>query len=110
MFRVFGIWRSKTKVCFRRRFAEYTMINSVQSLPAIQFYASHAKSKCWKFWRAGMPQALRARKAQEMYKRHLLCKSPLVQLYILTNYHIPAQVFEKWLQVHRTKIALKAVA
>lgn len=57
-----------------------------------------------------MPQALRARKAREMDKRHLLCKLPLIQLYILTNRFSPVKAFEKWLQVHRTKIALKAVA
>ncbi|EGO20886.1 hypothetical protein SERLADRAFT_452027 [Serpula lacrymans var. lacrymans S7.9] len=64
-----------------------------KSLPAIRFHASYTKAKCWNVWRASMPQALQAKKAREMDKKQVLSKT-----------------LEKWVQTHRTKIALKAVA
>ena len=40
MFRAFGIWRSKTKACFLRLLAEYTLIEILYS-PYRQFDSVH---------------------------------------------------------------------
>ncbi|KAI0306384.1 hypothetical protein B0F90DRAFT_1814293 [Multifurca ochricompacta] len=63
------------------------------SLPAVHFHASHVRAKFWRIWRNGMPRALRARQAREMDKKAVF-----------------SRVLEKWLQVYRTKVALRAVA
>ncbi|KAF7440452.1 hypothetical protein PC9H_000797 [Pleurotus ostreatus] len=64
-----------------------------KSLPAIRFHASHIKSKYWEKWRATMPKAMLAKEAREKHRHSVL------------SFHLA-----KWLQVYRTKIALKAVA
>ncbi|EIN07385.1 hypothetical protein PUNSTDRAFT_121511 [Punctularia strigosozonata HHB-11173 SS5] len=63
------------------------------SLPAVRFHASHVKAKAWKKWRDAMPGVLQAKAARDMHKQTVLKKS-----------------FNKWLEVYRTKVALKAVA
>ncbi|KAJ7685133.1 hypothetical protein DFH06DRAFT_1157556 [Mycena polygramma] len=70
--------------------------SKTKSLPAIRFNALRIKriqTRCWNIWLQALPRALQNRTAQEMEKKAVLSK-----------------FFEKWLQVHRTKIALKAVA
>ncbi|ESK93040.1 spindle pole body duplication -related protein [Moniliophthora roreri MCA 2997] len=64
-----------------------------KSLPAIKFHASHVKAKYWKIWMDQLPRALQAKKAREYDKLSTL-----------------KRCFEKWVQVHRTKLSLKAVA
>ncbi|KAF9500919.1 hypothetical protein BDN71DRAFT_1439816 [Pleurotus eryngii] len=64
-----------------------------KSLPAIRFHASHTKSKYWGKWRATMPKAMLAKEAREKHRHSVL------------SFHLA-----KWLQVYRTRIALKAVA
>ncbi|KAK7043628.1 hypothetical protein VNI00_008239 [Paramarasmius palmivorus] len=64
-----------------------------KSLPAIKFHASHVKATYWKIWVDQLPRALQARKAREHDKLSVLRKC-----------------FEKWVQKHRTKLSLKAVA
>ncbi|KAL0579957.1 hypothetical protein V5O48_002041 [Marasmius crinis-equi] len=64
-----------------------------KSLPAIKFNASHIKAKYWNVWLDQLPRALQARKARELDKKTVLKK-----------------FLDKWIQVHRTKLSLKAVA
>ncbi|GLB35015.1 putative sfi1 spindle body protein [Lyophyllum shimeji] len=64
-----------------------------KSLPAIRFRASNVKAKYFAMWRQAMPRVLQAREAREMEKRNVLSK-----------------YLDKWVQTHRTKMALKAVA
>ncbi|KAE9406353.1 hypothetical protein BT96DRAFT_987496 [Gymnopus androsaceus JB14] len=70
-----------------------TWFSKTQALPAIHFDAQRVKTKYWRAWRSAMPRALQAKKAREVDKNALLKKS-----------------LEKWLQVYRTKLTLKAVA
>ncbi|KAI0302238.1 Sfi1 spindle body protein-domain-containing protein [Russula brevipes] len=67
--------------------------SKTRSLPAVHFHASHVRAKFWKVWRDAMPRALQAKQAREMDKMAVL-----------------SHALEKWLQVYRTKIALRAVA
>ncbi|KAF8636478.1 hypothetical protein AX17_003293 [Amanita inopinata Kibby_2008] len=76
LFRLFGIWHSRTK-----------------SLPALRFYAIHAKTKHFGIWRAALPAALQAKTAREKYHEFLLSKCA-----------------KKWIERYRAKVALKAVA
>ncbi|EEB98040.1 hypothetical protein MPER_02525 [Moniliophthora perniciosa FA553] len=62
-----------------------------KTLPAIKFHASHVKTKYWKVWVDQLPRALQAKKAREYDKLSTL-----------------KHCFEKWIQVHRTKLSLKA--
>ncbi|KAJ7063252.1 hypothetical protein C8F01DRAFT_66538 [Mycena amicta] len=64
-----------------------------KSLPAIRFDASHLKAKYWKTWLRALPRALQSKDASIFDRRTILTKC-----------------FNKWLQLHRTKAALKAVA
>ncbi|KAJ7285890.1 hypothetical protein C8J57DRAFT_1446668 [Mycena rebaudengoi] len=64
--------------------------SKTKSVPAIRFNASRIKAKCWNVWR---PHALRTKAAREADSKTTLSK-----------------YLEKWLQAHRTKIALKAIA
>ncbi|KAI0046680.1 hypothetical protein FA95DRAFT_1542135 [Auriscalpium vulgare] len=70
-----------------------TWHSRTKSLPAIQFHTAQTKMRFWKIWRDAMPNALMAKKAREADSKAVLSKA-----------------FEKWLQAHRTKIALRAVA
>ncbi|KAG7092302.1 hypothetical protein E1B28_008664 [Marasmius oreades] len=63
------------------------------SLPAIKFHANHVKVKCWNIWLQQLPRAVQARKAREFESKSILKK-----------------FLDKWIQVHRTKLSLKAVA
>ncbi|KLO18528.1 hypothetical protein SCHPADRAFT_993424 [Schizopora paradoxa] len=63
------------------------------STPAIRFYNTRLKAKYWRVWRDVMPMALQAKKARKFDRKKLL-----------------SRVIDKWVQAHRTKIALKAVA
>ncbi|KAJ7582773.1 hypothetical protein C8J56DRAFT_955676 [Mycena floridula] len=67
--------------------------SKTKSLPAIRFHAANLRVKFWATWRASMPAALQAKKAREIDKRSIL-----------------SRYLAKWVQVHRTKIALKTVA
>ncbi|KAG6903226.1 hypothetical protein C0995_002769 [Termitomyces sp. Mi166 len=64
-----------------------------KSLPAIRFYANNTKERYFKIWQQAMPRALQATKARER-DRHTTLKKYL----------------DKWVRIHRTKMALKAVA
>ncbi|KAL0946958.1 hypothetical protein HGRIS_013114 [Hohenbuehelia grisea] len=64
-----------------------------KTLPAIRFHASYTKAKYWKIWRAAMPHALLVKTARDKDKHNVLSK-----------------YLDKWVQVYRTKMALKAVA
>ena len=59
-----------------------------------------------------MPYALQARKAREMDKQAVLCMSTRLNpiVYPSTHFMPTARALEKWLQVYRTKVALRAVA
>lgn len=60
-----------------------------------------------------MPRALQAKRAREMDKDAVLCTSTtaLDSAAALVTHVVPtARALEKWLQVYRTKIALRAVA
>ncbi|KAH9027675.1 hypothetical protein EDB84DRAFT_1589036 [Lactarius hengduanensis] len=63
------------------------------SLPAVRFHASCVRAKFWKVWRDAMPRALQAKLARETDKKAVLSRA-----------------LEKWLQMYRTKVALRAVA
>ncbi|KAF8268883.1 hypothetical protein EI94DRAFT_1799925 [Lactarius quietus] len=63
------------------------------SLPAVRFHASCVRTKFWKAWRGAMPRALEAKLARETDKKAVL-----------------THALEKWLQMYRTKVALRAVA
>ncbi|KAG6832361.1 hypothetical protein H0H92_002629 [Tricholoma furcatifolium] len=63
------------------------------SLPALRFHATNAKAKYFEIWRQAMPRALQSTKAREMDRKIMLEK------------HLT-----KWVQTHRTKMALRAVA
>ncbi|KAJ8520415.1 hypothetical protein ONZ45_g2769 [Pleurotus djamor] len=63
------------------------------SLPAIRFHASSTKVKYWQKWRAEMPRAMLAKAARDKHRQTVL-----------------AVYLDKWVQVYRTKMALKAVA
>ncbi|KAG5353970.1 hypothetical protein C0989_011458 [Termitomyces sp. Mn162] len=67
--------------------------SKTKSLPAIRLYANNTKAKYFKTWRQAMPRALQATKAREI-DRHSTIRKYL----------------DKWVQIHRTKMALKAVA
>ncbi|KAJ6547509.1 hypothetical protein B0H19DRAFT_1221514 [Mycena capillaripes] len=70
--------------------------SKTKSLPAIRFNALRIKriqARCWNIWLQALPRALQTKTAREMEKKAVLSK-----------------FFDKWLQAHRTKIALKAVA
>ncbi|KAF7294982.1 CTLH domain-containing protein [Mycena indigotica] len=64
-----------------------------KSSPAIQFHASHLKAKYWKTWLAALPRALQGKDANTFRSKSVLSKS-----------------LSKWVQLYRTKAALKAVA
>lgn len=70
-----------------------TWHSKTKSLPAVRFHATYTKARFWRVWRAAMPRALQAKEAREKDKKTVLAKA-----------------FEKWVQAHRTKIALRAVA
>ncbi|KAI9446235.1 hypothetical protein H4582DRAFT_2069571 [Lactarius indigo] len=63
------------------------------SLPAVRFHASCVRAKFWKVWRDAMPHALQAKLARETDKKAVLSRA-----------------LDKWLQMYRTKVALRAVA
>ncbi|KAH9079630.1 hypothetical protein EDB83DRAFT_2343719 [Lactarius deliciosus] len=63
------------------------------SLPAVRFHASCVRAKFWKVWRDAMPRALQAKLARETDEKAVLSRA-----------------LEKWLQMYRTKVALRAVA
>jgi len=67
--------------------------SKTRSLPAVHFQASNVRARFWKVWRDAMPRALQAKQAREMDKKTVLARS-----------------FDKWLQVYRTKVAIRAVA
>ncbi|KAF8212289.1 hypothetical protein K438DRAFT_1806296 [Mycena galopus ATCC 62051] len=70
--------------------------SKTKSLPAIRFNALRVKriqARCWNIWREALPRALQAKTAREIEKKA-----------------VQSKFFDKWLQAHRTKIALKAVA
>jgi hypothetical protein len=59
-----------------------------------------------------MPRALQAKEAREMDKKAVLGKnrqSLCLRQHLISLFH-SARSFEKWLQVYRTKVALRAVA
>ncbi|KAI0064613.1 hypothetical protein BV25DRAFT_1852514 [Artomyces pyxidatus] len=87
--RTFGL-QNQNAVMYR---AFVTWHSKTKSLPAVRFHASHIKARFWNIWRDAMPRALQAKKAREMERKAVLSKA-----------------LEKWLQAHRTKIALRAVA
>ncbi|KZT42095.1 hypothetical protein SISSUDRAFT_1042035 [Sistotremastrum suecicum HHB10207 ss-3] len=62
-------------------------------LPALRFHNSQTKLKAWQVWRASMPRARQAHAARDFERRTTL-----------------KQTFSKWLQIYRSRIALKAVA
>ncbi|KAJ8078611.1 hypothetical protein PM082_012894 [Marasmius tenuissimus] len=64
-----------------------------KSLPAIKFHATHLKARYWNLWLNQLPRALQVRKAKEIDRKT-----------VLKNF------LDKWIQVHRTKLSLKAVA
>ena len=64
-----------------------------------------------------MPRALQAKLARETDKKAVLCTSfdpPSKSAFRLTHLDFvlffPARALEKWLQMYRTKVALRAVA
>ena len=60
-----------------------------------------------------MPRALQAKLARETDKKAVLCKSNTgAGLHSTTHSGVffPARALEKWLQMYRTKVALRAVA
>ena len=59
-----------------------------------------------------MPYALQAREAREMDRQAVLCMlTKLSPSACRSTHFIPtARALEKWLQVYRTKVALRAVA
>lgn len=63
-------------------------------------------------WRDAMPYALQVRQAREMDKHAVLCMlTNLSSSSCPSTHFIPtARALEKWLQVYRTKVALRAVA
>ncbi|KAJ7452477.1 CTLH/CRA C-terminal to lish motif domain-containing protein [Mycena galericulata] len=67
--------------------------SKTKSLPAIRFNASRIKVRCWNIWLEALPRALQNKTAREVEKKAVLSK-----------------FLDKWLQAHRTKVALKAVA
>ncbi|KAJ7172530.1 hypothetical protein C8R46DRAFT_1086306 [Mycena filopes] len=70
--------------------------SKTKSLPAIRFNAERIKriqARCWNVWLQALPRALQAKTAREVEQKAVLAK-----------------FFDIWLQAHRTKIALKAVA
>ncbi|RDB21456.1 hypothetical protein Hypma_011541 [Hypsizygus marmoreus] len=67
--------------------------SKTKSLPAIRFHATNLKSKYFEVWRRSLPMALQAKQAREKEKKSVLSK-----------------YLDKWVQTHRTKLALKAVA
>ncbi|KAG6879521.1 hypothetical protein C0992_001854 [Termitomyces sp. T32_za158] len=67
--------------------------SKTKSLPAIRLHASNTKAKYFEMWRQAMPRALQATKAREKDRSTTLKKS-----------------LDRWVQIHRTKMALKAVA
>ncbi|KAJ7774770.1 hypothetical protein B0H16DRAFT_1303578 [Mycena metata] len=70
--------------------------SKTKSLPAIRFNAERIKriqARCWNVWLQALPRALQAKTARELEQKAVLSK-----------------FFDRWLQAHRTKIALKAVA
>ncbi|TFY66150.1 hypothetical protein EVG20_g4945 [Dentipellis fragilis] len=70
-----------------------TWHSKTKSLPAVRFHAANTKAKFWKAWRDAMPRALQGKEAREVDRKNVLAKA-----------------FDKWVQAHRTKIALRAVA
>ncbi|KAF9264836.1 hypothetical protein L218DRAFT_925468 [Marasmius fiardii PR-910] len=64
-----------------------------KSLPAIKFHAYHIKTKYWNIWLEQLPRAVQARKSREFDSKLVFRK-----------------FLDKWVQVHRTKLSLKAVA
>ncbi|KAF9457172.1 hypothetical protein BDZ94DRAFT_1273913 [Collybia nuda] len=67
--------------------------SKTKSLPAIRFHATNAKTKYFEIWQRGMPRALRAKQAREIDRMATLSK-----------------FMAQWVECHRTKMALKAVA
>ncbi|KAJ7273658.1 hypothetical protein B0H12DRAFT_1090432 [Mycena haematopus] len=70
--------------------------SKTKSLPAIRFNALRVKriqARCWNIWRKALPRALQIKTAREIEKKA-----------------VQSKFFDKWLQAHRTKTALKAVA
>ncbi|KAF8894524.1 hypothetical protein BD779DRAFT_1501596 [Infundibulicybe gibba] len=67
--------------------------SKTKTLPAIRFHADHTKAKFFRVWLRAMPQALRAKLARETDKKAMLTR-----------------FLDKWVQKHRTTMALKAVA
>ncbi|KAF8481539.1 Sfi1 spindle body protein-domain-containing protein [Gautieria morchelliformis] len=70
-----------------------TWYSRSKSVPGIRLYATHLKTKSWDRWRAAMPLAVQARKARETDAKRVL-----------------SNMFERWKEAQRLKIALKAVA
>ncbi|KAG6878740.1 hypothetical protein C0993_011555 [Termitomyces sp. T159_Od127] len=67
--------------------------SKTKSLPAIRLHANNTKAKYFQTWRQAMPRALQATKARERDRNTTLKK-----------------YLDRWVQIHRTKMALKAVA
>lgn len=59
-----------------------------------------------------MPRALQAKLARETDKKAVLCTSPTHRTVRIPihSFLFPARALEKWLQMYRTKVALRAVA
>lgn len=113
VFRAFGIWHSKTRVSLFVFAVFSLLIDSLQSLPAVRFHASHIKAHAWKVWRAGMPQALQYKAARETHNTSVLSKNSTLNATFdcLAQYDgNSAKALEKWTQAYKTKMALKAVA
>ncbi|KAF7338338.1 CTLH domain-containing protein [Mycena venus] len=89
--RTFRLWHSKTKV--EIMIFVHAFVDFVQPLPAIRFDALRIKRMYWNLWREALPRALQTKTARDIEKKAVLSK-----------------FFDKWLQAHRTKMALKAVA
>jgi protein SFI1 len=90
-----------------------SLINvNVKSLPAVRFHASHVKAKAWKKWRDAMPGALQAKAARDLHKENVMSEQSFtgVAKCIYSSNLSLGKAFDKWLQVYRTKVALKAVA
>ncbi|TFY83893.1 hypothetical protein EWM64_g113 [Hericium alpestre] len=82
--------QNQNAIMFR---AFVTWHSKTKSLPAVRFHAETTKARFWKVWRDAMPRALQAKEARDKDRQTVLSKA-----------------FSKWLQAHRTKIALRAVA
>ncbi|KIY50867.1 hypothetical protein FISHEDRAFT_22101, partial [Fistulina hepatica ATCC 64428] len=67
--------------------------SKTKTLPAIRFHASHTKVKIWNVWRAAMPLGPQVVQARKFHRKNVLSK-----------------FLKNWVETHRTKLALKAVA